>query len=586
MNRTLFDRPPGAELTGRDLRRTMPTSDASRVRRRLLMLAGAFAIGFTGLSVRVIDLAGPITAPELVASAEAAVVVEPAPVVRPDWRERGEITDRNGQLLAVDLPTQALMVHVRRARDPERLARQIARALGDDDPAAILARFQAARSSTTLRWRLTPAQIAAVHDIGDPAIEMLPTVTRSYPAGRLAAHVTGFVDSVGTGRAGLERTFNTRLQDPAGQPVRASIDLGVQHVMRSEIAAAMQTYSAIGGAGIVMDVNSGEIVSLVSLPDYDPNRRDPARDDAFFNRATYGRYEMGSTFKSFTAAMALEVGRHRLSDSYDATDPIKRGRFLIRDYHPEKRWLTIAEIFKYSSNIGAAKMAVDVGTAGQQRFLGALGLLDPVPVELPETIEPQRPLRWNELETMTISYGHGLSVSPLHLVAGIGALVNGGEYVQPTLLVRDAANPATVRPVLSRQTSENMRRLFRLVVRDGTGKSADARGYLVGGKTGTAEKAVGRGYARKRLITSFVGAFPMHAPRYVVLVMLDEPQATKQTFGYATAGWNAAPTVGRIIPRIAPLLGVAPASEEDPAINDALSLPAAAQKREVRNATL
>lgn len=586
MNRTLFERPPGAELTGRDLRRPLPSGDASRVRRRLLMLAAAFALGFTGLSARVVQLADPRVGPIIAAEAAPVVPVVPAPGQQPDWRSRGEITDRSGQLLAVDLPTQALMVHVRRARDPERLAGQLALALGDDSPAAILARIAAARSSTTIRWRLTPTQIAAVHAIGDPAIELVPTVTRSYPAGRLAAHVTGFVDVDGKARAGLERSMDRRLADMSAGPVASALDLGVQYIVRSELAAAMQTYSAIGGAAIVMDVSNGEIVSLVSLPDYDPNRRDPARDDAFFNRATLGRYEMGSTFKSFTVAMAMEIGHLRLSDGYDATDPIRRGRFLIRDYHPEKRWLTIAEIFKYSSNIGAAKMAVDVGTAAQQGFLGALGLLDPVPFELPEAIAPQRPARWNELETMTIAYGHGLSVSPLHLVASIGALVNGGEYVTPTLLRRDADNPATVRPVLSAATSQDMRRLFRLVVSDGTGKTADARGYFVGGKTGTAEKAVGRGYSRKRLITSFVGAFPMQAPRYVVLVMLDEPQATKQTFGYATAGWNAAPTVGRIVPRIAPLLGVAPAAEDDRLILDALALPPAARKREVRNATL
>lgn len=583
MNRTLFDRPPGAELTGNDLRRRLPTGEATRVRRRLVMLAAAFAVGFAGLSLRVVQLASPALGPGMAAEAAPVAQVLEQPV---DWQRRAPIVDRDGRLLAADLPTRALLIHTRRVRDPEDLARQLAAALGDADAEDVLKRMQQAETSLLLRRRLTPDQIAAVHAVGEPAIELLPTVTRSYPAGRLTAHVVGFTDADGVGRSGLERAFDEQLQDTWNGTVSTSIDLAVQHVVHSELAASIRNFSAIGGAAVVLDVHSGEVVSLVSMPDFDANLRQPVRPDAFFNRATYGRYEMGSTFKIFTTAMAMEVGNMRLIDGYDATHPIRFGRFTINDYHAKKRWMTVAEIFKYSSNIGAAKMALDVGPEGQQRFLGSLGLLDPVKLELPEVIAPQAPERWRELETMTIAFGHGLSVSPMQVAAAVAAMVNGGRYIDPTVIERSTSNPATVREVMSEKTSANIRKLLRLVVSSGTGNNADAPGYVVGGKTGTAEKAIARGYSRKRMITSFVGAFPMHAPRYVVLVMLDEPQATKETFGYATAGWNAAPTVARIVPRIAPLLDVAPVDEKSPAVIDALALPPAAEKREAQNATL
>ena len=584
MSRTLFDPTPAAEITGRDLKSRLPSGDAARVRRRLALLAGAFAIGFVALSVRTVQLSLPDI--PLVAEAQAA----PAPVaaaVSEDlpWRKRASIVDRNGRLLAVDLPTHTLMVHNRRVKSVDRLSQKLAVALGDD-PANIKARLESTRASVILRRRLTPQQIAGLYRVGDPAIELLPTVARNYPAGPLTAHVVGFLDAEHRGRAGMERGQETRLSDPGAGPVTLAIDLGVQHVVHRELKRAIDTFSAIGGAAVVMDVNTGEVVSMVSLPDFDANRREPVREDAFFNRATYGRYEMGSTFKAFTTAMALEIGQLGLTDGYDATKPIRFGRFTIRDYHAKARWMTVAEIFKYSSNIGAAKMAVDVGTDAQRRFLGSLGLLDRSPVELPEVIDPQPPARWKELETMTIAFGHGLAVSPMQVAAAMSAMVNGGRYIEPTLLRRGPENPAVEREVVSAATSEKLRKLFRLVVSDGTGGKAAAPGYVVGGKTGTAEKPRAGGYARKSLITSFAGIFPMHDPKYVVLVMLDEPKGTKETWNYATAGWNAAPTVGRIIPDIAPILGVQPVSPDDPDVIEAMALPPNAQRTERRNETL
>jgi cell division protein FtsI (penicillin-binding protein 3) len=586
MSQTLFDPPPAAELTGRDLKRRMPTGDAARVRRRLGMLAFVFALGFTALSARTIQLAQPLASSVPEVAASEPVGTQPATSQRV-WRKRNMIMDRRGDLLAVDLPTRALMVHRRRVKDPEALGQQLARALGEADATAIIDRLKAKRSSIFLRRRLTPGQVAALYEVGNPALELLPTVTRNYPAGALTAHVVGFLDVEHHGRAGIERGLEDRLTDPFAVPVQLSIDLGVQHVVRRELQASIDTFSAIGGAAIVMDVHNGEVISLVSLPDFDANRREAVREDAFFNRATYGRYEMGSTFKAFTTAMALEVGQRRLSDGYDATHPIKFGRFTIRDHHAKARWMTVAEIFKYSSNIGAAHMAVDIGTEAQQRFLGSLGLLDPAPIELPEVIAPQKPHRWRKLETMTIAFGHGLAVSPLQLASAMAAMVNGGRYVAPTVLMRGPNNPASEREIMSEATSAKLRKLLRLVVADGTGRKAAAPGYFVGGKTGTAEKSIGRrGYSRKRMITSFAGVFPMYDPRYVVLTVIDEPQGTKETFGYATAGWTAAPTVSRIVSQIAPILGIKPMPTDDEGIASKLSLPANAERRVRKNATL
>ncbi len=323
----------------------------------------------------------------------------------------------------------------------------------------------------------------------------------------------------------------------------------------------MQTFKSVGAAGVIMDVRTGELIAMVSLPDFDPNEPGAAPDDARFNRVTLGVYEMGSTFKIFNTAMALEAGSTSLAGGYDASHPIQIARFTITDYHAQKRWLSVPEIFMYSSNIGSVRMALDAGTPAQRSFLDRLGMLKPVKLELPEVGRPHIPMPWRPINTMTISFGHGISVSPLHLVAGTAAVVNGGIYVPPTVLKREPGEVPPGERVLSLKTSESMRKLFRLVVEQGTGREAAVPGYMVGGKTGTAEKAGRGGYREKALISSFVAAFPINDPEYVVLVMLDEPQGTKATHGFATAGWTAAPTTGRIIGRVGPLLGMMPVDE-------------------------
>jgi cell division protein FtsI (penicillin-binding protein 3) len=313
----------------------------------------------------------------------------------------------------------------------------------------------------------------------------------------------------------------------------------------------------------------------VSLPDFDPN--DPARapDETRFNRNTLGVYELGSVFKIFNHAIALETGAANMAKSYDATKPIKISRFRISDYHPENRWLTVPEIFKLSSNIGSAKMALDIGSENQRKYLGHLGLLRRTSIELPEQALPMYPARWRDINTMTISYGHGIAVSPLHLVSAVAATVNGG-ILRPATLVRAKSTETGGVQVFSAETSDNMRRLLRLVVENGTGRNASAPGYLVGGKTGTAEKQVNGRYKRNALISSFVGVFPSTEPRFVVYVMLDEPKGIRESFGYATGGWTAAPVVGGIIQRIAPLFGIAPLDETAPDIVRALNVNASA----------
>jgi cell division protein FtsI (penicillin-binding protein 3) len=312
---------------------------------------------------------------------------------------------------------------------------------------------------------------------------------------------------------------------------------------------------------------------MVSLPDFDPNLTGTAAEDARFNRATLGVYEMGSTFKIFNTALALDSGSATMSSGYDATNPIRIARFTINDYHAKRRWLSVPEIFMYSSNIGSVKMALDFGSDAQRGFMDKLGFLAPVSVELPERGTPMAPSPWRQINTMTIAFGHGIAVSPLHLASGVASIVNGGTRWPVTVLKRDPAVRAVGKQVISKRTSKQMRQLLRLVVENGTGRKAAAEGYLVGGKTGTAEKPGKSGaYARKALLSSFVAAFPIHDPRYVVLVMIDEPKGNKESHGYATGGWVAAPAVRRIVSRSAPLLGLFPMDEESPEIRQVLNI--------------
>ncbi len=546
-------------------------------RTRLLVAGAVFALAFATIGGRLVDITigGSAPAPRLAQHSHDA-----APVV-----QRADIVDRNGVLLATSLPAAGLYADARRIDDPADAARQLAGVLPHLDVADVAGKLASGRSFVWLDRTLTPRQQHAVNALGIVGLEFEPTERRVYPQGRLAVHVLGATDVDNKGLKGVERRFDETLSK-GGDALALSIDIRVQHVLADELRRAMQTFEAVGAAGTVMDARSGEVLAMVSFPDYEPKDIGAADADSRFNRITLGVYELGSTFKLFNTAMALDSGAVRLESRYDATRPLRVARFAIRDFKPQARWLSVAEILLHSSNIGSAQMALDVGGRAQRDFLAGLGMLSPLPVELPEVGDPLYPAPWRDINTMTISFGHGIAVSPLHLAGGVAAVVNGGRYNPPTLLRREA-DVATGTRVIRPDTSATMRKLMRAVVSDGTGGNAKAHGFRVGGKTGTAEKQRGGRYARKSLISSFVAAFPMDDPQYVVFALLDEPKGNKQTFGYATGGWVAAPVAGATIRRIAPMLGVTPRQEDDPQVIEALhlDLPGAegAPGREVRH---
>lgn len=523
-------------------------------RTRLLVTGVMFALAFSVLGARLVDLSrhGKEGVPKWRTIAQAEIA--------PHVVARGNVLDRDGLILATSLPTQSLYVDPMEAYgavDPAEAADLLVSVLPNLNREQIIERINKQGRFEWLARNLTPEQVWAVNRLGLPGFGFRDEERRVYPFGPTFAHVLGYTDTDGRGISGIEQEFEHRL-GAEGEPVTLSLDLRVQAILHDELVRTKANFEALGTAGVVMDVNTGEILAMASLPDFDPNQPGSARGESGFNRATKGVYEMGSTFKLFTTAMALDSGAASLTDGYDATNPIQIARFTITDFHGKKRWLSVPEILTYSSNIGTAKMALDVGAKRQKDYLARFGLLEASKVELPEVGGPLYPARWSDISTMTIAYGHGIAVSPLQLVTGVSALVNGGVMRQPTLIkVTDPDQPRGAQ-VISEKTSASMRALMRKVVRDGTGEAANIPGYLVGGKTGTADKQVGGGYDKNARISSFIGVFPMTAPRYVVLVVVDEPKGTKETFGYATGGWVAAPAVGNVISRIGPLFGLAP----------------------------
>ncbi|HXO03440.1 MAG TPA: penicillin-binding protein 2, partial [Stellaceae bacterium] len=515
-----------------------------------------------------------------------------ARLVAPPPSPRADIVDRNGTLLATNLDSPAVYVDskemLKAGENPDQAAREISKALPDLSPAEIRGKLASGRSFSYLKRSLTPLQEYAVNNLGIPGIEFSPAERRIYPLGDLASHTVGYCNVDNIGQAGIERGLNPTIRG-AGQPVTLALDARVQFVLKDELQHVMDQFDAKGAAGIIMNVNTGEIVAMASLPDFDPNHPPSTNPktateqdkDRIFNKITSGEYELGSVFKIFNTAMALDSGVSTMTSSYDARDGIKIGRFTIEDYHGKHRWLTVPEIFMYSSNIGSARMAMTAGAERQRGFLDRLGLLSPVPIELDkvEVGRPHFPAQWRPVNVMTIAFGHGIAVTPLHMITATAAIINGGILHPPTMLrVPDGAKVPGVR-VISAKTSEQMRKLFRLVVEFGTAKLAEAPGYVVGGKTGTAEKNIHGHYEEKKLVSSFIGAFPMNDPKYVMLTLVDEPHGNKQSHGYATAGWTVAPATSRIIERIAPLLGVAPVDESSPQITQALQIESLAGKK-------
>jgi cell division protein FtsI (penicillin-binding protein 3) len=548
-------------------------------RSRLLVGGGLIAAAFLAVGIRLVDVS-VIETPEQTRTASLRTVAGPMKMAR------AEIVDRNGVLLATSLGTASLYADPRKVPNAAAAARRLIGVLPERSEAELTSLLSSDKPFVWIDRNLTPREQYEVNRLGIPGLDFQAEDRRVYPNGPLAAHALGFTSIDNVGLAGIEQSFDESLKTRR-DPLALSLDVRVQQVLRHELATQIDKFGAIGGGGIVLDVATGEVIAMVSLPDFDPNAPAGADEEERFNRMTLGVYELGSVFKIFNHALALESGVATLASSYDATRPIRIGRFTISDYHAEKRWLSLPEIFTHSSNIGSAKMALDVGGPAQKKFMSDLGLLRRTSIELPEQGAPMYPATWREVNTMTIAFGHGIAVSPLHLAMAVAATVNGGILHPPTLIRREpgAAVPGT--RVLSAATSQQMRQLLRLVVADGTGRNADAPGYFVGGKTGTAEKQVNGRYKRKALISSFVAAFPIHAPRYVVVALLDEPKGIKASYGYATGGWTAAPVISRVIQRAGPLLGIAPVDATAPDVINALAGPgiAALEQRRRRVAS-
>lgn len=493
--------------------------------------------------------------------------------------QRADIVDRKGRILATNFETHSLYAQPQQMIEPERTADELVKIFPDLDRERLVKDFTGKRKFLWIKKKLSPEQKQAVHDIGEPGLLFGPREMRLYPNGKLAAHVLGGA-SFGRegvhsaeviGVAGIEKFYDAQLRDPANghEPLTLSLDLSVQAAVERVLFGGMKLMNAKGAAAIVMDVQTGELITLASLPDFDPNDRPRpptkgnASDSPLFNRAVQGVYELGSTFKIFAVAQALELGLVNPETMVDTRGPLTWGRFRIRDFHDYGAQLTATKVIVKSSNIGTARIAQMIGAGRQQEFLKSLGFFDPTGVELVEAAgaKPLLPPKWSELSTMTISYGHGLSASPLHLASAYATIANGGHKVTPTLLrqPKGQLGPA----VMSEQTAARSMAMLRKVVSEGTASLGDVQGYAVAGKTGTADKPKenGRGYYEDRVIATFASAFPAHDPKYVLVVSLDEPVETSGDIPRRTAGWTAVPVAAEIIRRVAPLLGLRPEIE-------------------------
>ncbi|MEP4052354.1 MAG: penicillin-binding protein 2 [Litorimonas sp.] len=468
---------------------------------------------------------------------------------------RADLTDRNGELLATTLETYSLYAEPRRVWNPRETATELVKLRPHLSRANLQKKLELDRSFVWLERGLTPKERQAVFDIGLPGLAFRKEPKRVYPRENLASHFVGFTNVDMRGVAGAERAFDADLTSDNAPSVALSLDLRVQFALMDELAKAREKFDALDASGVVMDIRTGEIIAMASVPNFNPNNPDTTSPETLFNHAAMSTYDLGSVFKPLTMAMALEDGVADQVEMFPVQKPYKVLKKFIRDDHPSDVPLNMTGVLGESSNRGTAMIAQRIGGERQQYHLRNLGLLNRVDYELAESAKPQVQKRWGEMTTVTVSYGHGLSVTPLALTAAIGGMLNDGVYVTPTVRKHSVASPAVGRRVFRSEVSQDLVDMMRFVVTDGTGRKANVPGYGVMGKTGTAEKpsATG-GYDQKRLVTSFVAAFPHSDPRYAMIVTLDEPKAIEGTYGYATAGWNAAPVAGQVIRRIGPIL--------------------------------
>ena len=532
---------------------------AAKARARVGLAILAFAAVYAVIGGRLVMFAIGSDGP----SARRSAAQDRIATARPD------IVDRNGEVLATDVKAPSLYGEPRRIIDKDEAIELLTATLPDLDTAEVRERMSSRKGFVWLKREITPQQQLEIHRLGIPGIGFLRENKRVYPTGNEVAHLIGLVNIDNQGIAGMEKWLDSNgladlhragfATDRLQQPIELSVDLRVEHALRDELLKAKEKFHAKAASGLVSNVKTGEIVAMVSVPDFDPNNPKEAHDPDRINRLTTGVFEMGSTFKAFTLAMALDSGKYDLNSMWDARGPLHYGKFAIHDDEPKGRYLSMKEVFTFSSNVGAARIALAQGVEAHKAFLRKMGQLDRLRTELPESASPILPRHWGELNTVTISFGHGIAVAPLQAVMGIDALVNGGYLIPPTFMKRSEAEAMGIaKRVIKAETSEKMRYLMRLNAEVGTARKADVNGYYIGGKTGTAEKVINGHYAKKRVLTAFTAILPADSPRYQLLVMLDEPQALKETHGFITSGWNAVPTGGAVIARIAPLLGIEP----------------------------
>jgi cell division protein FtsI (penicillin-binding protein 3) len=533
---------------------------------RIRQLALILCLAYAGIGAKLIKLGLSSEPPQTLKVA----VDQAASGARPD------LLDRNGQVLATDVRTLSVFAEPRRIIDKDEAVELITAVLPDVNAKELRERLSSKKGFVWVKRQVTPKEQQEIFHLGLPGVGFVPENKRVYPNGPIGAHVIGFVDKDNIGIAGMEKYLDQQsLTDPhvAGftvdpdslKPVRLSLDLKATHALRDELEVGLEKYQAKAGAGAIIDVNTGEIIALESLPDYDPNdppdmTKESSKDK--INRVNVGVYEMGSTFKAISISMALDSGKVNLGSRIDARDSLRYGRFTIHDFHATHRVLTVPEVFTHSSNIGTARMALMVGVQGHQAFLRKMGQLDRLRTELPESAEPLVPKRWTELNTMTIAFGQGLNVAPIQALMAVAALVNGGHMIVPTFLTRNEADAmASSHRVVSEQTSESMRYLMRSNATHGSASFANIEGYYVGGKTGTADKIIHGHYSQDKVFTTFMAITPADKPKYLYMVLYDQPQAVAGDGGYHTAAHNAGRVAGLLIRRVQPLEGVAPASQ-------------------------
>ncbi len=527
---------------------------------------GLLIIGFIGvycvIGGRLVEYA--IRDPEVVSS-----------ILPPDrlMASRPDILDRNGEVMATDIRTVSLFAEPNKVVDTDEAVEKLATVLPDLDVKGTYKKL-ANRTShfAWLRRQLTPKQQSQILALGIPGIGFRPEKRRFYPGGPTAAHILGYVNIDNRGVAGMEKYIDDQgLADLASvgmtsdqplEPVRLSIDVRVQNIVRDVVVNAVKNYEAKGAGAVILDIHTGEVLGMASAPDFDPNNPLEGAKEGWLNRMSNGTFEMGSTFKTFSLAMALDTGKVSLNDSFDATQPIRIGGFTIHDFHGQRRWLTLPEVFQYSSNVGTARIIDIVGIDAQKDYLTKLGLLTKMKTELPEVKMPSQPKVWKKINSVTISFGHGVSTTPLQTAVAGAALVNGGKLIEPTFLPRNREQADEVaEAVVKKSTSDDVRYLFKLNGIKGSGRNADVPGFNVGGKTGTADKVVNGRYATNLNFNAFLAAFPIDDPKYVVLTFCDEPHNGEK--GQNIAAYTAAPMVKNIIARAAPILGVEPKFGDD-----------------------